>query len=61
MVGVPQFLLPGDSSALNVTEQEHTSYAVFGQVDYNLTESLVLTTGLRWTFEDKDMSNTFTY
>jgi iron complex outermembrane receptor protein len=60
MVGVPQSFLPGGSSALNVTEQEHTSYAIFGQIDYNLTESLVLTTGLRWTFEDKDMSNVFT-
>ena len=44
----------------DINEQEHESYAVFGQADYNLTDDLVLTAGLRWTYEDKDMSNTFT-
>jgi len=50
---------PVGSNALNVAEQEHESYAIYGQVDYNLSDSLVLTAGLRWTFEDKDLTSTF--
>ena len=57
--GVPS-ALPGGTGSLNQAEQTHKSYAIFGQVDYNLTETIVLTGGLRWTFEDKDMKNTFT-
>ena len=60
LVGVPSFLFPDGSFALDVAEQEHEAYAVFGQVDYNLTDTIVLTAGLRWTHEDKDMTNTFT-
>ncbi len=60
LVGVPSFLFPDGSFALDIAEQEHEAYAVFGQVDYNLTDSIVLTAGLRWTHEDKDMTNTFT-
>jgi iron complex outermembrane receptor protein len=51
---------PAGSGALNVSEQEHDSYAVFGQADYNVTDQFVVTAGLRWTYEEKDMSNTFT-
>ncbi|MEH6591870.1 MAG: TonB-dependent receptor [Halioglobus sp.] len=51
---------PGGTGALNVAEQEHQSYAIFGQFDYSLTESFLLTAGLRWTKEDKDVTNTFT-
>lgn len=51
---------PGGTGALDVSAQEHESFAVFGQIDYNLTESLLLTAGLRWTKEKKDMTNTFT-
>ncbi len=54
----PNPLPPGN--ALNVADQEHSSYAVFGQADYNVTEQFIVTAGLRWTFEDKDMTNTFT-
>jgi iron complex outermembrane receptor protein len=50
---------PGGTGALDVSAQEHESYAIFGQVDYNLTDSLLLTAGLRWTKEKKDMTNTF--
>ena len=60
LVGVPAFLFPAGGYSRNVASQNHKSYAVFGQVDYNLTESLVLTAGARWTKEDKDMQNTFT-
>jgi outer membrane receptor protein involved in Fe transport len=57
-IGAPAFI--GGTGALSVNEQEHESYAVFGQADYNLTDNLVLTAGLRWTYEDKDMTNVFT-
>ena len=57
-VGAPAFV--GGTGALSVNDQEHTSYAVFGQADYNLTDTLVLTAGLRWTYEEKDMTNVFT-
>lgn len=51
--------IPGTGSR-SINEQEHESYAVFGQVDFNLTDALVLTAGLRWSFEDKDLVNIFT-
>jgi iron complex outermembrane recepter protein len=51
---------PGGTGALNVAEQEHESYAIFGQMDYHLSDAWVLTAGLRWTNEDKDLVNTFT-
>jgi iron complex outermembrane receptor protein len=57
---IPPAFLPADSSALNVADQTHESYAFFGQADYNITDQLVVTGGLRWTHEDKDMQNTFT-
>ena len=58
LVGVPSFLFPEDGYAFDIAEQDHTAYAVFGQADFNLTETLLLTAGLRWTKEDKDMTNT---
>jgi len=51
---------PAGSSALNVADQKHNSYAVFGQADYRVTEQFVVTAGLRWTSENKDMVNVFT-
>tara|TARA_R100000005_G_scaffold96452_2_gene83461 strand:+ start:17111 stop:19270 length:2160 start_codon:yes stop_codon:yes gene_type:complete len=33
---------------------ENTSFAVFGQADYALTEAWTLTAGLRWTDDEKD-------
>jgi len=35
-------------------DQETTSTAVFAQMDYDLTDQLTLTAGLRWTKEQKD-------
>lgn len=49
-----------DTGSHDVNTQKHTSYAIFGQVDYSLSDTWVLTTGLRWTYEDKELSNTFT-
>jgi iron complex outermembrane recepter protein len=57
---IPQSFFPPGSSALNVADQEHDSYAVFGQADYRITEQIIVTAGLRWTNENKDMQNTFT-
>jgi outer membrane receptor protein involved in Fe transport len=57
---IPPAFFPAGSSALNVADQKHNSYAVFGQVDYHFTEQFILTAGLRWTSENKDMQNTFT-
>lgn len=36
------------------------TYSVFGQVDYQLSDDLLLTTGLRWTQDDKDLRYTMT-
>jgi outer membrane receptor protein involved in Fe transport len=60
LVGVPAALFPAGGLARNVSAQDNKAYAVFGQVDYNLTDSLLLTAGLRWTREQKDMQNFFT-
>ena len=37
------------------TEQGNTSYAVFGSTTWQVTEPLRITTGLRWTSEQKDI------
>jgi len=59
-VDFPQAFFPAGSSALNIASQEHNSYAAFGQADYRVTEQFIVTAGLRWTSENKDMTNTFT-
>jgi len=55
---VPLFV--PDAGAKNNMKQEHEAYAVFGQADYDLTDTLMLTTGLRYTREDKKLSGVFT-
>jgi iron complex outermembrane recepter protein len=59
-VNLPPSFFPAGSSALNVADQKHNSYAVFGQADYHVTEQFIVTAGLRWTTENKDMTNIFT-
>ena len=59
-LGAPSQLFLAGTGSLDVNEQEHESYAIFAQADYSLTDTLVLTAGLRWTYEDKDMTNVFT-
>lgn len=39
----------------NLHEIDTESYAVFGQIDWNLTETIRLGAGLRWTYEEKDV------
>lgn len=60
LLGFDSNIFVGGTGSRDINKQEHESYAIFGQTDFNITETLVLTTGLRWTFEDKKMSNTFT-
>ncbi len=40
-------------SNLTERETENTAYAVFSQADYNLREDLILTLGLRYTYEER--------
>ncbi|MGY8898743.1 MAG: TonB-dependent receptor [Paraglaciecola sp.] len=51
---------PASSSFDHYAKQEHESYAIFGQVDYQLTQKVTLTAGLRYTDESKDLSTVFT-
>jgi outer membrane receptor protein involved in Fe transport len=46
---------PSDGFVLDVNEQDHKSWAVFGQFDYALTETLTVTAGLRYSQEDKEL------
>ncbi len=48
-----------NASYANYSEQEHDSWAVFGQFDYQLTDELIVTAGLRYTKENKDLTNVF--
>jgi iron complex outermembrane receptor protein len=45
-----------DGFAVDFNEQEHESWAVFGQFDYALTETLTFTAGLRYSEEDKELT-----
>lgn len=45
---------PNNSAYLLLTDQEAWSYAVFGQVDYDLNEQWRLTAGLRHTWDRKE-------
>jgi outer membrane receptor protein involved in Fe transport len=64
LVGLPPSLaisaFPAGTGSRNIAAQDHSTYALFGQFDYNLADNLILTAGLRWTQEDKDMTNVFT-
>ncbi len=50
---------PDGAFASDDMRQEHESYAVFAQVDFELTENLLLTAGARYTDETKDLFATF--
>jgi iron complex outermembrane recepter protein len=60
LVSLPSNAFIGGTGATTISAQEHESYAAFGQFDVHLSDSFVLTAGLRWTKEKKDMVNTFT-
>src|SRR6056297_64075 len=59
MLGLPPNAFIDGTGSRDSNSQDHTSYAVFGQMDYNITDSLVLTAGLRWTYEEKELVNIF--
>jgi iron complex outermembrane receptor protein len=47
------YLFPGNSALVT---QDTESYAVFGQAEWSLSDSLALTVGARWTDDEKDLS-----
>ncbi len=48
-----------DEFSANYSTQDQTNWAVFGQVDYNMREDLILTLGLRFTSDEKDIDMDF--
>ncbi|TRY29904.1 TonB-dependent receptor [Aliiglaciecola sp. M165] len=50
---------PAGTGFDHIAEQEHESYAVFGQFDYKINDEFTLTAGLRYTDETKDLSTIF--
>ncbi|MDG2087427.1 MAG: TonB-dependent receptor [Arenicellaceae bacterium] len=59
---LPRVAAPFPQAAFSrdVFQQEQKAWAVFGQLDYNLTDTLTLTAGLRFTSEHKDVTGAFT-
>jgi outer membrane receptor protein involved in Fe transport len=53
-------LFTPDTGTRDDMEQEQEAYAIFGQAEYYLTNELMLTAGLRYTREEKDMYSLFT-
>jgi outer membrane receptor protein involved in Fe transport len=51
--------IPTGGTATDINEQEHKSWALFGQFDYDLTETLMLTAGLRYSDEEKELSASY--
>ena len=56
--GAPAF--PTGAFANDDVTQDHDGYAVFGQVDWSLNDSLTLTLGARYTDETKDIDAIYT-
>jgi iron complex outermembrane receptor protein len=54
LAGSPTTFFLGGEENNTVVSLETESYSVFGQIDYSLTDDLVLVGGLRYTREDKD-------
>jgi len=50
---------PNGTNFDHFANQEHTSYALFGQFDYKLTDKLTLTAGLRATKEKKSLNTVY--
>jgi outer membrane receptor protein involved in Fe transport len=51
---------PAGAFANDVVTQDHNGYAVFGQVDWAMTDALTLTLGARYTEEEKDIEALYT-
>jgi outer membrane receptor protein involved in Fe transport len=52
-------VFPPDGFAYDVNEQDHKSWAVFGQADYAITDTLTLTAGLRYSDEHKELATEY--
>lgn len=50
---------PAGTGFDHVAQQEHESYALFAQFDYQFTDELTLTAGIRYTDESKDLATEF--
>lgn len=50
---------PAGTGFDHIAEQEHESYAIFGQFDYKINDEWTVTAGLRYTDETKDLSTRF--
>ena len=50
---------PNGTGVDHVVAQEHESYALFAQLDYQFTDELTLTAGIRYTDESKDLATEF--
>lgn len=59
IIPLPATAFPADFVANHVADQEQDSWAIFGQFDYNFTDQLIVTAGLRYTEENKELSTTF--
>ena len=57
--GVGGAVFPADGFAYDINEQDHKSWALFGQADYALTDTLTLTAGLRYSDEHKELSTQY--
>ena len=51
LLGIP---LPGET-AFSDAEIEGDAYAVFGSVNYKLSDNITISGGLRYSYEDKDI------
>ncbi len=51
---------PENGQSDNFSNQEQTSWAIFAQADFNVTEDLIVTLGIRYLDEEKDMDVIFT-
>ncbi|MDH4126341.1 MAG: TonB-dependent receptor [Gammaproteobacteria bacterium] len=51
---------PAGAYAFDVVQQDHSGYAVFGQVDYAVNDKLTLSLGARYTDETKDINARYT-
>ena len=56
--GAPGF--PAGAFANDAVQQDHDGFAVFGQVDWNLSDTVMLTLGGRYTDETKDIDAVYT-
>ena len=65
-LGIPLDLIfmggffPPGGFANDVNLQEHESWAIFGQADFNLTDNVLLTAGLRYSDENKKLKTIYT-